>query len=167
MVLRSPLTGVDFDVKVRCNALPATTAYNYAATSSNAFEFLQVPFDASCTSGHWFIAVYSYNGFGYFNFVASRMKTSMMKSFTVGIERQPTPVEEDIITNGLVRAGKVNYAATMGQHVFHTFEVFPNVGLGCPSCGGSACDICFHQEGTAIDSSTFKCHGRVEIAKQH
>lgn len=157
VTLWSSFSGVDFDLKARCNALPTSTTYDYSAVASGRWEYLRIPYTATCPSGPWYVAVYSHSGDGGFNFVASLAKTAMEKTLNVGIEKNATPEELDTIEATLKGGSRWYYGMTEGQHFVTTFNLYNNRGQGCSSCGGQSCHICFEDDDANIPRVVNKC----------
>jgi hypothetical protein len=63
-------TGTDFDIYVRCNAVPTATLFDARAYGSTTQELLTIA-PGTCAGGTMYVAVNSYNGKGVFSLVAS------------------------------------------------------------------------------------------------
>jgi hypothetical protein len=64
--------GNDFDLYVRCNALPTPDNWTFKGFSSDTQEFVHADNGTCPCGGTWFIAVSSFSGSGWFNLVQQK-----------------------------------------------------------------------------------------------
>lgn len=137
----------DFDIYVRCNAVPTPTAWDFRGYSSNSQELLILPRPGGCTyPGTWYVAIHSYSGKGPFNLVSSPMFSSGVVSLRVGTAFDASTSEISTISNSLSLASRQFFGQTEGQILINRYDIWNNTGSACSNCGGQACDICFKDE---------------------
>ena len=158
------LPGRNFDLKVRCDAFPTPTNYDASATTLDEDEMLQVP-RLGCSTGLIYVAVYNAgNVTGQFNFIASRMKTSMLKDITVGLEGPfPTATQLSAMKKAVVNSAKRYFGATEGQHFIRSISWLQNTGTNCTNCGSSRCDVCIKSGTIRAENVGGPCAGWIKI----
>lgn len=149
LALWGPITGSDFDLYARCNALPTPSAWDLRGYSSDTNEFVFGGTD-QCVGGIWYIAVHAYSGVGQFHVVGSDAKVSsdeavsgVIPSIRVGVNSNVAPSTLSSIQQTMVKALKYLYGATEGKIFFSACQLWNNAGATCSNCGGQPCDVCF------------------------
>lgn len=145
----SPEASFDADLYVRCGAFPTPTQYTKRGYT-NYEEFLTVS-NAECSGQSIYIAVHSYTGSGRFDLVVSKMP--MANNLTLNVAAETTsPTELAEIAATMESAAKRVYAATEGQVLINTVNIYPKssgtvpnnsyCALACPGY----CAVCFVEE---------------------
>lgn len=131
----------DFDMFVRCNALPTPTAFTYSARSSDNQEFIHAT-SADCPcGGTWNIAIHSFRGAGQFNFVPSKHYKHYAKH-SVGIMCDLNATDFASRVDRTREGFKTWYGATEGGWYWDGIDVydkasfFPNTGSTRWECAG-------------------------------
>lgn len=159
-------TGTNFDMKVRCNSFPTATTWDAQSTSGDNYEFISLQ-SLGCTK--LYVAVYNASSVtGYFNFVASQMKESMVKEIRAGYEGN-WPADVGTEKANALKAMKRYYGATEGQHLIRSIEWFANTGTNCTNkCGGKTCDLCIKADsGFRAINVGGPCAGSVRLSSKH
>ncbi len=160
--LWSPVENADFDLYVRCGALPTTTTYDYVGYSNGVNEFIH--YDSTCLSD-LYVAVHSYNGSGSFNLTKNQHATAQDRVLTAGtswvVPANDTSTRATI-ENQLRDAARMFYGQTEGNWMIKQIDLYNNGN--CNNCGGQPCGICFKN----VDGrSNATCNGRVEMFQNH
>lgn len=160
----TPATGRDFDLYVRCNAMPTYSAWDYRGFSSDVYEFLTWQEPGSCTSpGTWYIAVHSHNGSGQFSLVRSHQWTATFnpqsRRVFMATDFNATSAELATISNTMSQAARILYGMTEGQILVERLYLWNNVNCA-NGCGGThkrACDFCWKNAGSGCGGWSPAC----------
>lgn len=112
LALFTEAAGEDFDLYVRCNALPTPDIWNYRGFGSTSQEFVTIP-PGTCPGQTMYVAVNSFSGRGVFSLVASHsfVQTASINAVTTF---PATTAQIDQFANTLVNGMKVFYGMTEG-----------------------------------------------------
>jgi hypothetical protein len=136
-----PAGGNDFDIYVRCNALPTPYVYDYGTPYSGSQEYLHVPLGACASPGTWYAAVASYSGSGYFSLVLQRHYETQHRNIRAGTDFAATAPQVAGFKTALAGAARQFYGSTEGTNIIQNIS-FYNSG-NCHDCAGALCDVCF------------------------
>jgi len=146
-------SGRNFNVYVRCNAMPTPTTFDFAGLSTDVKEFLSLAPSFCPFPGTWNIVVHSNSGSGQFHITTAAMKHEHVRSLRVGTTYLYSSFpagasQRDFIKSALLRASALLFGATEGQMLVNQYDVW---NLGCSpipgsSCGGQICDVCITDE---------------------
>lgn len=140
-------SNADFDVYVRCNALPTVSVWDYRAYSADSQEVLILPRPGACTyPGTWYVAISSYSGAGQFNIVTSPMFDSGVVSLRVGFNFNASATQLTNAATALSKTSRQFYGQTEGQILIKSYDIWNDTGSSCSNCGGQICDVCFEDE---------------------
>jgi hypothetical protein len=159
-------TGQDFDIYVRCNALPSATAFDFVGNSGNSQEFRTWVEPGGCTyPGTWYIAVHSYAGSGQFSVVPSTMfNTKSVSNIRAGVDFLATQAQLNTFANTLSQGGRQFYGQTEGQFLLRNFNLYNNTGANCTNCGGAICTVCFKN---AAGTAEVKANGQIDMFQSY
>jgi hypothetical protein len=104
-------SGKDFDLYVRCNALPTPTAFTDRGFSSTSHEFVTIP-AGTCPGGTMYVAVNSHSGSGTFSLVASH--SFVQPPLHVVTNFAATNAQIDQFADSMVLGMKTLYGLTEG-----------------------------------------------------
>ena len=144
--------GADFDMYVRCNAVPTATTYDFRVNSAGTQEFTSWAQPGLCTyPGTWYIAIHSVSGSGQFNLVASPVFNTHYLYINAGVNFLATPTQLNTFANTLSQGARQFYGQTEGQILFAAIHLWNNAGPpggggNCNNCNGGACNVCFRNE---------------------
>ena len=134
-------TGVDFDLYVRCNAIPTPTAYDFTSQSPNRNEMVHLP-SGSCNGGTWHFAIHSFAaGTGQFSLILSEHKHSQHFTVTAGIGFTPTSTQLAVIKAALRNTARTFWGMTEGTQIVDEIKLWNNGS--CNNCGGAPCKVCY------------------------
>lgn len=131
----------DFDLYVRCNALPTPSTYDYRSFGSDATEYVHIGANY-CAAGTIYVAVNSYSGTGDFNLYATRHPAANHWSLKAGTSFTATSSEVTAMYSILQRSARLLWGASEGAFSVDQVDVWNNGS--CNNCGGAACDICLN-----------------------
>lgn len=137
LALKGP-AGMDFDVYVRCGALPTATQFDFRGFSADAMEYIDVP--AYCAS--IYVAVNAFSGSGQYDLAMAFHSPSSHHAMTAGFDFAATQAQIAQFAATLQGAAQRFYGATEGQHVIDRIDLYTN--QSCANCNGATCGICFH-----------------------
>ena len=148
----------DFDLYIRCNAIPTPTQYDQAGWRIGPKEFMHFS-DSSCTyPGIWYVAVHAWRGAGWFNLVKAKHFPSQHRgTIRVGVAfnaNNVIPGQLEGLRQNIERGIRQTFAATKGTQYVERVEIYNNIAMithgtqflcqQCGTSGGTAsCDICY------------------------
>lgn len=147
LTLNGP-AGTDFDVYVRCNALPTPTAFYQRAFSADSKEFLSFVPEAACSStsiGTYWVAINSFGGAGRFDLRWSTANAADIRTIKVGVDFPATPEQLQLFADMWKKGVREFYGHTEGQFLFNRVEIFPNATGTPPTCDGELCKAVMNQ----------------------
>lgn len=157
--------GTDFNLYLRCNALPTPSTYNYRARSfGNSDEYLRT-WTGGCAGGTWYGAVNSRSGSGAFNLLIGVNKPEQRINLTVGVNHNASEAYLAVYAEKISVGLKQFYGATEGAIIVESALLFNDSGANCQNCDGSPCDVCIHDQ---VDRAyaTGICGGRIFLPAQ-
>jgi hypothetical protein len=113
IALWSDISGTDFDLYLRCDALPTGTSFTLSSTSGSSQEFIRLP-PGTCPNGSTiYLAVNSWSGAGSFGIVASHsfVQSQLIVATTDFVA---TTAEIDQIANTMSLGMRTFYGMTEG-----------------------------------------------------
>jgi hypothetical protein len=136
--------GTDFDLYLRCGALPTGTQFDFRGFSADSQEHLEIP--QFCAA--MFVAVNSFRGAGKYDLYMAFHRPGSHHTMTAGFDFAATAAQIGQFASTLQGAARRFFGATEGQHSIDRIDLFTN--RDCGNCNGAACDICFRNApGTA------------------
>jgi len=135
-------SGTDFDLYMRCGAKPTKTQYDAVSNSGDDQEFIDV---GNCT-GTAYIAVYAYSASAPGAFNLARGIHTHHVPLTVGTASTLTATELAGLSSNLMVAARYYYGYTEGERMVPQIDVYNSASCAAGSCGGSNCDICYHND---------------------
>jgi hypothetical protein len=120
----APTPGNDFDLYVRCGALPTPTQWDFRGFSSDTQEFVHAT-TASCPCGStWYVAVHAFSGSGAFSFVNHKHFTTEHRStasvrITCDMNASTFNAMQDDVLNGF----KHFFGANEGTRYWDNFTI--------------------------------------------
>ena len=148
LALWSTAAGTDFDIFVRCNAVPTQFSWDFGTPFSGSSEMLVLPPSYCPGPSTIYVAVNSFSGAGGFNLVMSQRNPSRVMDYRVGTSNESSSVpwttaEINGISTELRNAARYFWGATEGTTRIRNITLFDSRTAGNCSCGAAACDACY------------------------
>jgi hypothetical protein len=134
--------GTDFDLYARCGAKPTKTQYDAASTSADDQEFIDV---GNCT-GTAYVAVYAYSASAPGAFNLARGIHTHHVPLRVGTASLLSATQMTGLGINMTTAARYYYGHTEGERMVTQIDLYNSASCSAGSCGGSNCDICYHDE---------------------